>query len=210
MIDPAKLAAFVVVTSIASAVPGPQMIYAMTQAAWRGPREGVAALLGLQIGNVWWYLLAALGLGTVAAAAPLAFTLLTLAGAGYLAWLGTRALRFAGQAADTPGAHGSGRTGKAWLDSIVISLGNPKALVYVLALLPPFVDPSEPVLPQIAVLAAIGMAADMIIGALYVAAGGGLSRMMSRPDVRRRLDQSVGAIFLALAAGICLDVYFQA
>ena len=95
MIDPAKLAAFAAITGLVSLTPGPQMVFVMTQAAWRGPRAGAAALAGLQLGNATWFLMAGLGLGTLALAAPDAFRLLTAAGALYLAWLGVHALKHA-------------------------------------------------------------------------------------------------------------------
>jgi len=208
MIDPARLSAFVLVTSIASAIPGPQMIFVLTQTAWRGPRSGLAALAGLQLGNACWYVLAALGLGTLARTAPLAFTLLRLAGAGYLAWLGLQALRHAGKG-EFPVEGAQPRFSRnALRDSLAVSLGNPKSLAYVLALLPAFVDPGQPVVPQLALLAAIGISADMLIGAAYVVAGSGLARVMARPSVRRRLDRAVAAIFLSLAAGIVVEVFF--
>src|SRR6188768_3525218 len=102
MIDPAKLAAFAFVTGLVSLMPGPQMIFVMTQAAWRGPRAGAAALAGLQLGNATWFVMAGLGLGALAAAAPGAFTLLTAAGGLYLAWLGVQALRHAGRQGGEP------------------------------------------------------------------------------------------------------------
>jgi len=209
MIEPATLMAFVLVTSIASAIPGPQMIFVLTQTAWRGTRSGMAALAGLQIGNGCWYLIAALGLGTLATRAPLAFTLLTLAGATFLAWLGVQALRHAGKG-EFPVEGAQPRLSRhALRDSLAVSLGNPKSLAYVLALLPAFVDPANPVAPQLAILAAIGISADFAIGTAYVAAGSALSRMMARPTVRRRLDQAVAAIFLMLAAAIVIEAYLN-
>ena len=71
MIDPAKLATFAFVTALVSLVPGPQMVFVMTQAAWRGPRAGAAALAGLQLGNAAWFLV---GFGLVHV--PPAFVLL--------------------------------------------------------------------------------------------------------------------------------------
>src|SRR5688572_17819943 len=140
MIDPAKLAAFAVVTGLVSLVPGPQMVFVMTQAAWRGPRAGTAALAGLQLGNATWFVMAGLGLGTLALAWPAAFTGLTVAGALYLAWLGLQALKHAGRYAGTAevGEAPKRAARNALRDSLAVSLSNPKSLVYVLALLPPF------------------------------------------------------------------------
>lgn len=208
MIDPAKLAAFAFVTATVSLLPGPQMVFVMTQAAWRGPRAGAAALAGLQLGNAAWFVMAGLGLGTLALAWPGAFTALTVAGALYLGWLGLQALRHAMRSGgagdiDAPPRRASRH---ALRDSLAVSLSNPKSLVYVLALLPPFVDPARPVAPQLALLAAIAIALDVTVGAVYVAAGGGLSRAMNRPAVRSWLERAVAAIFLALAAAILVDL----
>ena len=86
--------------------------------------------------------------------------------------------------------------------SLVIALSNPKSLVYVVALLPPFVDPRQAVAPQLAALAAIAVGCDVVIGLAYVAAGGWLAAAMQRPDLRARLDRVVGVIFLAIAAAV--------
>lgn len=204
MIDPAKLAAFAAITGLVSLTPGPQMVFVMTQAAWRGPRAGAAALAGLQLGNATWFLMAGLGLGTLALAAPGAFTLLTAAGALYLAWLGVRALIHAGTASS--GEAPQRRTRHALRDSLAVSLSNPKSLVYVLALLPPFVDPQQPVAPQLALLAAIALLLDVAVGSIYVVAGGGLSAAMARPGVRLWFERAVGAIFLILAAAILIEL----
>src|SRR5688572_2085507 len=208
MIDPAKLAAFATVTALVSLVPGPQMVFVMTQAAWRGPRAGAAALAGLQLGNATWFVLAGLGLGTLALAWPGAFTGLTAAGALYLAWLGAQAWRHAGgvRPSETPSQAPVRATRHALRDSLAVALSNPKSLVYVLALLPQFVDPRQPVAPQLALLAAIAIAFDLSIGLIYVAAGGGLSTAMNRPAVRLWLERGVGTIFLVLAAAILIDL----
>lgn len=212
MFDPAKLAAFAVVTSLVSVTPGPQMVFVMTQAAWRGPRAGAAALAGLQLGNATWFVMAGLGLGALAAAAPGAFMLLTAAGALYLAWLGVQALSQAGRHAGVRGEDaGAGevpqrKTRHALRDSLAVALSNPKSLVYVLALLPQFVDPRLPVAPQLALLAAIAIAADLTVGAVYVAAGGRLSAAMARPAVRLWFERAIGTIFLGLAAVILVEL----
>lgn len=204
MFDPAKLAAFAVVTGLVSLMPGPQMVFVMTQAAWRGPRAGAAALAGLQLGNATWFLMAGLGLGALAAAAPGAFTLLTAAGALYLAWLGFQAWRHAGA---EPGEQAPRRaTRHALRDSLAVALSNPKSLVYVLALLPQFVDPELAVAPQLALLAAIAIALDLSVGLIYVAAGGGLSAAMARPAVRLWFERAIGTIFLVLAAVIFVEL----
>ena len=206
MLDPARLAAFTLVTATASLIPGPQMLFVMTQTAWRGSRAGLGALAGFQIGNLCWYVMAGLGLGTLAAAMPQVFTALALAGAAYLGWMGVAAIRDARRshaAAEStpapPPSHGL-------RDSLAIALSNPKSLVYVLALLPPFVDPSAPIAPQFAVLAAIGIGCDVTVGAAYVIAGTRLAAAMQEPRLRARLELGVGAVFLTIACGVVINL----
>jgi threonine/homoserine/homoserine lactone efflux protein len=93
--DPGKLATFALVTTLTSITPGPNMMFIMAQSVWRGGRNALIALAGLQAGNLMWFAMAGLGLGTLLRAAPLAFTALTMAGGLYLGWMGLQALRHA-------------------------------------------------------------------------------------------------------------------
>jgi threonine/homoserine/homoserine lactone efflux protein len=206
MLDPARLAAFTLVTATTSLVPGPQMLFVLTQAAWRGPRAGLGALAGLQLGNLTWFVMAGLGLGTLAAASPHAFTVLAVIGALYLAWLGVQAIRDARRGAPVEDAAPRSAGAGGLRASLVIALSNPKALVYVLALLPPFVDMRQPIAPQLAVLAAIAIGCDMVMGVAYVAAGSRLAAAMHRPDLRARLETGVGVVFLAIGAGVIVSL----
>src|SRR5690349_23347890 len=88
VISSEKLAAFALMSAATSLVPGPSMLFILGEAAWRGGRRGAWALAGVQFGYIWWWFLAALGLGALALAFPMAFRVLALAGVLYLAWLG--------------------------------------------------------------------------------------------------------------------------
>lgn len=195
-----KLAAFALATTVSSLVPGPNMMFVMTQAVWRGSRSGLAALTGLELGNIVWFLMAAFGLGVLLQAAPMVFAGLTLVGALYLAWMGLQALQGAvkghageARAASRPAAH-------AFRDGIAVAVGNPKGLVYVSAILPPFVDMRASVAPQLVLLAVVALSIDVLVSLAYIYAGSRLNAAISRPEVRRRIDLGVGAAFLVIAA----------
>ena len=205
MIAPEKLAAFALMSGAASLVPGPSMLFVMGQSIWRSSRSGAAALAGIQFGYIWWWVLAALGLGALAVSFPAAFRLLAIAGVLYLAWIGVSALRHAGRAESGPV-----RTGKpsshAFRDGVIVAMSNPKSLIYIVALLPPFVDARRPVVPQLVLLALIAMTIDMALGTLYIVTGNRLARAMTRAGTRLWVDRSVGAIFLLIAAAILASV----
>ena len=206
MIAPEKLAAFALMSGAASLVPGPSMLFVMGQSIWRSGRSGAAALAGVQFGYIWWWLLAALGLGALAAAFPLALHLLAFAGASYLAWLGFSALRSAGHPQD--GTRTSKASAHAFRDGVFVAMSNPKSLIYIVALLPPFVDAREPAVPQLVVLALVAMAIDVTLGSIYILAGNGLARAMSNKNSRTWLDRGVGLVFLAIALAILADLLF--
>jgi len=200
--DPGKLATFALVTTLTSITPGPSMMFIMTQSVWRGARSAMIALAGLQAGNLTWFAMAALGLGTLLRTAPLAFTALSMVGGCYLALLGIQALRHAAMPLKPEPVIGSRPAGQAMRAGYAVALGNPKSIVYVTALLPPFVTPGAAIAPQLAVLAVIALTIDVAVSLAYILAGKRLSVAMARPAVRRRLDFGVGTVFVLIAVFI--------
>ena len=204
MIAPEKLAAFATMSAAASIVPGPSMLFVMGQSIWRSGRSGAAALAGVQFGYIWWWVLAALGLGTLAATFPAGFRVLALAGALYLGWLGIGAFRNAGK------GEGAVRTRKpsthAFRDGVFVAMSNPKSLIYIVALLPPFIDARSPIVPQLVLLAIVAMSIDVVLGAAYIFAGNGLARAIAERSTRIWVDRAVGAIFIAIALAIFADL----
>lgn len=210
MIDAERLLAFAIVTGMTSIVPGPSMLFVMSQSIWRGARSGWAALAGMQLGYFAWWALAALGLGTLAKTYPLAFHFLTVLGALYLAWLGIEAIRHSFHPVDDPARPARKPSRHAFRDGIVVAIGNPKSLVYMVAIMPPFIDPVQPVHVQVAVLAVVAMVIDLTIGAVYIGAGKGMARVMTRESTRAWVDRTVGLVFLAIAASILIELTFRA
>jgi threonine/homoserine/homoserine lactone efflux protein len=205
LIDPAKLAAFAIMSGATSVVPGPSMLFVMGQSIWRGSRSGAAALVGVQFGYVWWWFLAAVGLGTIAVTFPLFFHMLAILGAVYLVWLGISAFRSSrepGVAQTRPKKLSS----HAFRDGILVAMSNPKSLIYIVALLPPFVDSRSAVVPQLVVLASVARLVDIALGAAYILAGNGLAKAMNRERTRVWMNRGVGAIFLLIAIAILADL----
>ena len=207
MFDAERLLAFALITATTSIVPGPSMMFVMGQAIWRGPRSGWAALLGMQIGYIVWWVAAAFGLGTLARAYPLAFRLLAIAGVVYLAWLGARAIWHSFHASEEGTEPARRPSTHAFRDGIAVAIGNPKSLVYMVAIIPPFVDPELPVGWQIVTLALIALVLDLIIGWMYISAGKRPARAMERAATRRWIDRGIGCVFILIALAIAVDLY---
>jgi threonine/homoserine/homoserine lactone efflux protein len=203
--DPEKLAAFVLITAATSVAPGPSMLFVMAQSIWRGRGPAAVALAGVQAGYLWWWFLAFAGLGALAKAWPFALHLLAFAGAVYLAWLGVMAFRSSAVSHEGPKPEKK-VSAHAFRDGIFVAMSNPKALIYIVAIIPPFIDEARPLLGQIGLMALIGMAIDVALGAIYIAAGSRLSQAMSRGGTRAWVDRTVGTIFMAISAAILADL----
>lgn len=210
------LALYLVVVFVAMIAPGPDMMFVLATGARGGARAGLLATLGVASSEIVQITAVAAGLSALFAAAPAAFTVLRLAGAAYLLYLGVQALRSArrgspvsGQdAAGPPGQDGRRVSGRyAYLRGLVTNLVNPKMVTFAVAFLPQFVDRGLGHVPgQFAVLGAIFIAFEVLIdGAVGVAAGklgGWLSR---RRRARQALDAGSGTIMIALAGRLALE-----
>src|SRR5262245_32707421 len=145
---PDNFAAFIVLTTLVSFAPGPNTMFVMSQAALRGPSAGIAAGFGIETANVGYFMLTALGLATVLATSAMVFDVLKWMGAGYLAIVGlvtfVRSFR-PGLYQDTPEAPVVRSSHGAYLDGLMIGLGNPKTIIYFVALLPQFIHPGSDV-----------------------------------------------------------------
>jgi threonine/homoserine/homoserine lactone efflux protein len=95
------------------------------------------------------------------------------------------------------------RTTRAFRDGLIVNLSNPKVILFILALLPQFVDPARPVLPQFLACGAVIAAGGFVVNALVGAFSGGIGRRFLRnPRTERRMRFATGSIFAALAARI--------
>ncbi len=199
MIDPALFLAFVPVALALNLTPGADMMFCFAQGMKGGARPAIAASAGISVGSMVHVLLAGLGLGALVAAFPWVFGAIRWVGAGYLAWLAWKTFRTPLLVAEAPPA----RTTRAFRDGLIVNLSNPKVILFILALLPQFVDPARPVLPQFLACGAVIAAGGFVVNALVGVFSGGLGRRFLRnPRTERRMRFATGSIFAALAARI--------
>ncbi len=98
---PTLLAYIGLVIAIAVA-PGPNVLFVMTQSAWRGPKAGLFAAAGIECANSLYVMFSAVGLAGLIATSGAAFEIIKWAGAAYLAWLGFQAIRASFSTAQAP------------------------------------------------------------------------------------------------------------
>jgi homoserine/homoserine lactone efflux protein len=151
--------------------PGPAVICVISQAARYGLGAGFRGVVGIQIGNLIFFLGIAFGLVTLLMAVTNAFVVLQIAGAAYLFYLGVRLVisslrRTSGEA--IPARWPAERPGTFVVQAALVQLTNPKALMFVLSLVPQFLDSEQPLVFQIAILLSCTVAVDTLVLGSYV------------------------------------------
>jgi threonine/homoserine/homoserine lactone efflux protein len=199
MIDPVLFLTFVPVAVALILTPGADMMFCFAQGMTGGARAATAASAGVSLGVMVHVLLAGLGFGALVTAFPWVFGAIRWIGAGYLVWLAWKTFRTPLVVAEVPSA----RMTRAFRDGLIVNLSNPKVILFMLALLPQFVDPARPVLPQFLAYGAVIAAGAFVLNALVGVFSGGLGRRFLRnPRTERGMRLATGSIFAALAARI--------
>lgn len=195
---------FIGMTTLVSMAPGPNVMFIMSQAALRGRRAGMMAGFGIQVANVIYFALTAVGLGVLIATSELAFFVLKYAGAAYLAFLGVMAVVRSFQAHPQPLDASQpapvipvGRG--AFFDGLMIGFGNPKTVIWFTILLPQFINADRDVASQTIVIGIVGTIVDVAVQLMYTYIGGTLQRFLGKPQIRAWFERGVGVVFLGLA-----------
>jgi threonine/homoserine/homoserine lactone efflux protein len=199
---PPRLFAFVLASVILAIVPGPAVIYLMTQTLSRGRRAGLASVGGVALGNLMNAAVASFGLAAILATSATAFSVIKFAGAGYLLFLGIRALRNR----ETPlsqSPRAERRPRQLWRDGMMVAFLNPKTALFFAALLPQFVDPAARApLTQNLLLGSVFVAVALCTDTLYVLTASGLRSAVVRRSVWGRLGR-----YLSAATFFALGIY---
>ena len=149
------LLAFTAATFVMLIVPGPVVLYVSTRSATQGFRAGLVSVCGVHTATLVQVAAAAFGVSAILAASAVAFSVVKLAGAAYLVFLGVQALRGArrgaGEAVAVPPRPGH----QLYLDGFLVNLLNPKSTVFFLAYFPQFVTPGSHALGQTLFLGAL-------------------------------------------------------
>ncbi len=196
-----QLLAFLLASILFIQVPGPSLLFTIGRALSVGRRAALLSVVGNGLGLLVQVALVALGLGAVVAASATAYTVLKLAGAAWVVWLGISAIRHRtdARAAMAGGQRARERSGTAVRTGLLVGMGNPKTIVFFVAFLPQFTDPSGPVGLQVALLgvvfAVLAVASDSVWA---LAAGKARDWFARRPE---RLD-AMGAVGGVMMIGL--------
>jgi threonine/homoserine/homoserine lactone efflux protein len=190
---------FVCATFLVSAMPGPNMLHVMARGMRYGIGRAVFTMAGCMVALMTLFGLSAMGMSALLAALPQLLDIIRIAGAAYLVWIGIKAWRDDGAPVDiaedglaivdlSPGALFRG--------GFLISISNPKALLFAAAFFPQFVDAHLPKAPQFAILLATFVVIETGWYFTYATGGRTLAHYLRRESWQRMFNRVTGGIFV--------------
>lgn len=203
MFGVADYGAFVAAIVLFLAIPGPGNLALITSTGKGGIRAGLAATLGVIAGDQALMWLAVAGVAALLSTYPTAFHAVQWLGAAYLAWLGWKLLT--ARPGDAPPITIQPR--QYFRQAAVITLLNPKAIVFYMAFFPLFVDPvRHQGLVTFGVMAATIAALTFLYGLIVVMLTHHLAaRMRAHPGVARALEKTAGIFLIGFGVKLALS-----
>ena len=186
--------------------PGAGAISAMTSGLKYGFGRGYWNTAGLILGIMAQFVIVAVGLGTVLATSELAFSIVKYLGVAYLIYLGVRQIRTdaAPVAVDT-GNPADFSARDLVLRGILVNLMNPKGTVFLLAVVPQFLNPTASLTPQYFALAGTLMFTDLVAMGVYTLLAAKVLRLLRSAHHIRWMNRIFGSLFIV--AGVFLATF---
>ncbi|AXS78821.1 homoserine/homoserine lactone efflux protein [Dechloromonas sp. HYN0024] len=189
---------FLLASILIAVTPGPGAVISMSTGMRHGYWAALMAILGLQTAILIHLLIVALGLGALVAASETAFSVVKFLGAAYLVWLGFQKWRAPVVPVDA-NAPPVLRKG-LFLQGVLVNLTNPKAIIFIAALVPQFVSPGQAQVPQYLIIATTLCLTDLTVMSGYALAAVHLGRWLHDPIAIRRQNRFFGGLFVSAGA----------
>lgn len=203
--DPTALAAFAAALFVAAASPGPNTAAVVARVLGRGTRGALAFTSGIAIGDVVWLTFAITGLAVVAQTFQGVFLAVKYVGAAYLLWLAwklwtspVRAEEVEAVDGDAPGE----RPARLFLAGLALTMGNPKVMVFYLALLPSILDLDRVTPAGYAGLVAVTMAVLAVVLGGYVLLAGRARGLLRSERALRLVNRGTGTVMAGAAVAV--------
>ena len=200
MLPTSHLLAFTLTTIVFIAIPGPSVLFVVSRSVVHGSAAGVATVVGNTAGVFTQIVAVAFGIGPLVERSIALFTVLKLAGAAYLIFLGVQAIRHRRALADALGVQPERKTlARIMLDGFTVGVTNPKAVVFFAAILPQFVDRAAGHVPaQLILLGLILAGIALISDSTYALVAGRVRNWLASSP--KRMAALGGAGGLAMIA----------
>jgi threonine/homoserine/homoserine lactone efflux protein len=206
MFDPGTLFVFATAAILILLIPGPSVLYIVSQSVEHGRRAGLLAVLGVHIGTLVHITAAAVGLSALLVSSATLFDAVRLVGAVYLITLGVRAVLGRGEARAEAPAPKEMRAGRIVRRGILVNTTNPKTALFFFAFLPQFVHPGNgPVALQMMLLGLTFLVLGLITdGTWALVSGSAAGWVRARPGIGATQRVVTGFIFIGLGVATAI------
>ncbi|MDV2475309.1 threonine transporter RhtB [Rhodococcus zopfii] len=192
--------AFLGAAWVISLSPGAGAVASMSSGLTHGLRRGYWNILGLQLGLLLQIAVVAAGVGAVLARSATAFTVIKWFGVVYLVYLGVRQWRARPADTETESPTRGGSAPALVLRGFLVNASNPKAVVFMLAVLPQFLNPAAPLVPQYLAIAATMVTVDVIVMTGYTGLAARVLTAMRSARQQTITNRVFSGLFLTAAA----------
>ena len=199
--------AFFLASWIISLSPGAGAIASMSSGLQYGFLRGYWNAIGLQLGLAMQIAVVAGGLGAILAASSTAFYAIKWFGVAYLVYLAIKQWRALPlDMTDDAAVRPIGKPMAMMFRGFLVNASNPKALVFMLAVLPQFVNPQAPLLAHYLIMGATMISVDMIVMAGYTGLASKVLRLLRTPTQQKRVNRTFAGLFVG-AAGFLASLH---
>lgn len=194
--------AFLVAMSLLSLTPGPGFLAVVARSLTGGLASGFAAISGLILGDILFLVLAIAGLSALAAAMGELFLIVKVIGAAYLIWLGIMTWRSKAPPPRLEAAAGRADLQRSFVLGFVVTLGNPKTILFYSALVPTFIDITALTAGDVVLLSLVVAVVSLVILGAYAFLATRAGRSITSPRAFRWLNRATGG--LLVGAGVAV------
>lgn len=198
------IVAFLLVSFVATATPGPSVLYVLSAGLSGGTHGYGRGAIGILLADAMYFLLSMAGLGAFLLASYRLFVLVKWLGAAYLVWLGLRLLWQAFVRPETASLESSdaSRRSRWFSGGFMVHAANPKALLYFGSILPQFLRPGDAILPQVIILGVLHLLVALTVLSAYGLFASRIRVYVHNPKFCRTLHAASGSLLIAAGAGL--------
>ena len=194
---------FLLAAILIAVTPGPGAVLSMSTSMRYGYWSALTAILGLQAAILVHLAIVAIGFGALLAASETGFSVVKFIGAAYLIWLGVQKWRSPPLPVDAETL--SIRRRGLFLQGLLVNLTNPKAIIFIGALVPQFIDPGRSQVEQYLLIAATLCLTDIVVMSAYALAAGRLGSWLHDPKAIRLQNRAFGGLFISAGTLLALS-----
>lgn len=191
--------------------PGPAVFLTISQSIRYGLIAGLVVAAGVVTTNIFYFVLSAFGVGAALASSPMAFAVLKYCGAAYLAYTAFDVLRsiwksnFASISSEAPPPPVRSRNlYSGFIQAVLMQASNLKNIVIFIAIIPQFINPHEPAIPQFAALGAVSVLIELPVLAGYAALASRLASFVKSNGYQNYLDGLSAVVLLGIAGTLAI------